>query len=140
MNYKNYFKSYIIGIVKIFTCIICCLILFFILILAILDRVQTIDMSALCIHPTCVVSVLLTTLRIEPKVKGSTVRDNFLLNINGNLLLVNQQSCDDQVLFYFCYFKHKYKINILILDFIWYFIILIFILLYINTLILVKML
>jgi len=83
-----------------------------------LDRVQTIDMSALCIHPTCVVSVLLTTLRIEPKVKGSTVRDNFLLNINGNLLLVNQQSCDDQVLFYFYYFKHKYKINILILNFI----------------------
>jgi len=98
LNYKNHFKSYIIGIVKIFTCIICCLILFIILILAILDRVQTIDMSALCIHPTCVVSVLLTTLRIEPKVKGSTVRDNFLLNINGNLLLVNQQSCDDQVL------------------------------------------
>ncbi|XP_015368473.1 PREDICTED: guanine nucleotide exchange factor subunit Rich [Diuraphis noxia] len=64
--------------------------------MAILDRVQTIDMSALCIHPTCVVSVLLTTLRIEPKIKGSTVRDNFLLNINGNLLLVNQQSCDDQ--------------------------------------------
>jgi len=95
---------------------ICCLILFFIFILAILDRVQTIDMSALCIHPTCVVSVLLTTLRIEPKVKGSTVRDNFLLNINGNLLLVNQQSCDDQVLFYFYDFKHKYKINILILD------------------------
>lgn len=56
-------------------------------------------MSALCIHPTCVVSVVLTTLRIEPKVKGSTVRDNFLLNINGHLLLVNQQSCDDQVLF-----------------------------------------
>jgi hypothetical protein len=56
-------------------------------------------MSALCIHPTCVVSVLLTTLRIEPKIKGSIFRDNFLLNINGNLLLVNQQSCDDQVLF-----------------------------------------
>lgn len=71
--------------------------MFILLILAILERVQTIDMSALSIHPTCVVSVLLTTLRIEPKIKGSTVRDNFLLNINGNLLLVNQQSCDDQV-------------------------------------------
>lgn len=55
-------------------------------------------MSALCLHPTCVISVVLTTLRIEPKMKGSTVRDNFLLNINGNLLLVNQHSCDDQVL------------------------------------------
>jgi len=57
-------------------------------------------MSALCIHPTCVVSVILTTLRIEPKIKGTTFRDNFLLNINGNLLLVNQQSCDDQVLYF----------------------------------------
>lgn len=79
-----------------------------------MDRVQTIDMSALCIHPTCVVSVILTTLRIEPKIKGATFRDNFLLNINGNLLLVNQQSCDDQVL-YFEFFKFillvKFNIN-----------------------------
>ncbi|KAL1129706.1 hypothetical protein AAG570_012650 [Ranatra chinensis] len=64
-----------------------------------LIRVQAIDMSALCVHPACFVSLTLTTLRTEPSRIQSSHRDSFVINVSGRLLMVNQNdSNQSQVL------------------------------------------
>jgi hypothetical protein len=58
-----------------------------------LIRLQAIDISALCVHPACVVSITLTSLRTETCI--NTRRDNaesLIVNVSGRLLLV-QRSC-----------------------------------------------
>lgn len=53
--------------------------------------VQAIDMSALCVHPACFVALTLTSLRIEPSRPYHSQRNNFVINVSGRLLMVNQQ-------------------------------------------------
>lgn len=50
-----------------------------------------IDISALCIHPACVISVTLTALKCDPRYSEQIKNNSFVLNVSGRLLLVNQQ-------------------------------------------------
>lgn len=56
-----------------------------------LTCIQAIDMSALCVHPACFVALTLTSLRIEPSRMNHSQRNNFVINVSGRLLMVNQQ-------------------------------------------------
>lgn len=59
-----------------------------------LTRLQTVDISGLCIHPACVVSVTLTTIRAETA--GSHPHpESLLLNVSGRLLMVQREHCTD---------------------------------------------
>lgn len=55
---------------------------------------QTVDISCLCIHPACVVSATLTTIRAETA--GSHPHpESLLLNVSGRLLMVQREHCTD---------------------------------------------
>ncbi|XP_050445282.1 guanine nucleotide exchange factor subunit Rich isoform X3 [Cataglyphis hispanica] len=59
-----------------------------------LTRIQTVDVSGLCIHPACVVSATLTTIRAETA--GSHPHpESLLLNVSGRLLMVQREHCTD---------------------------------------------
>jgi hypothetical protein len=56
-----------------------------------LVHLQAIDISALCVHPACVVSITLTSLRTESCMNAR--RDNaesLIVNVSGRLLLVQR--------------------------------------------------
>ncbi|XP_019759391.2 guanine nucleotide exchange factor subunit Rich isoform X1 [Dendroctonus ponderosae] len=59
-----------------------------------LQKVQAIDVSALAVHPACIVSVTLTALRTEAIVKNASQRaaESIVLNISGRLLLVQRET------------------------------------------------
>lgn len=55
---------------------------------------QTVDISGLCVHPACVVSATLTTIRAETA--GSHPHpESLLLNVSGRLLMVQREHCTD---------------------------------------------
>ncbi|XP_015585009.1 guanine nucleotide exchange factor subunit Rich isoform X2 [Cephus cinctus] len=55
-----------------------------------LTRIQTVDISGLCVHPACVVSATLTTIRAETA--GSHPHpESLLLNVSGRLLMVQRE-------------------------------------------------
>lgn len=59
-----------------------------------LTRLQTVDISGLCVHPACVVSATLTTIRAETA--GSHPHpESLLLNVSGRLLMVQREHCTD---------------------------------------------
>lgn len=59
-----------------------------------LIRTQTIDIGGLCVHPACVVSATLTTIRAETA--GSHPHpESLLLNVSGRLLMVQREHCTD---------------------------------------------
>ncbi|XP_014479745.1 PREDICTED: guanine nucleotide exchange factor subunit Rich [Dinoponera quadriceps] len=59
-----------------------------------LTRIQTVDISGLCVHPACVVSVTLTTIRAETA--GSHPHpESLLLNVSGRLLMVQREHSTD---------------------------------------------
>lgn len=59
-----------------------------------LTRIQTVDISGLCVHPACVVSATLTTIRAETA--GSHPHpESLLLNVSGRLLMVQREHCTD---------------------------------------------
>ncbi|XP_017891417.1 guanine nucleotide exchange factor subunit Rich isoform X3 [Ceratina calcarata] len=59
-----------------------------------LTRLQTVDISGLCVHPACVVSATLTTIRAETA--GSHPHpESLLLNVSGRLLMVQREHCND---------------------------------------------
>ncbi|KAK9497227.1 hypothetical protein O3M35_004585 [Rhynocoris fuscipes] len=60
--------------------------------------VQGVDMSALCVHPACFVALTLTSLRIEPSRSLPSDRSNFVVNVSGRLLMVNQQDNQDDII------------------------------------------
>ncbi|CAK9803891.1 Guanine nucleotide exchange factor subunit Rich [Anthophora plagiata] len=65
-----------------------------------LTRLQTVDISGLCVHPACVVSATLTTIRAETA--GSHPHpESLLLNVSGRLLMVQREHCtnNSEVLF-----------------------------------------
>lgn len=61
-----------------------------------LEVIHGVDMSALSVHPACFVALTLTSLRIEPSRTLPTHKSNFVVNVSGRLLMVNQQD-DNQV-------------------------------------------
>lgn len=52
---------------------------------------QSVDISALCVHPACVVSVTLTTLRTETGRHASKEVESIMLNVSGRLLMVQRE-------------------------------------------------
>lgn len=55
---------------------------------------QSVDISALCVHPACVVSVTLTTLRTETGRHMTKEVESIMLNVSGRLLMVQrEQNC-----------------------------------------------
>ncbi|EFN72501.1 Protein RIC1-like protein [Camponotus floridanus] len=59
-----------------------------------LKKIQTVDISGLCVHPACVVSATLTTIRAETA--GSHPHpESLLLNVSGRLLMVQREHCTD---------------------------------------------
>lgn len=77
-----------------------------------LTRTQIVDISGLCVHPACVVSATLTTIRAETA--GSHPHpESLILNVSGKLLMVQREYCTDdntQVvrisLFIYLFFKY----------------------------------
>lgn len=63
-----------------------------------LTCVQAVDLSALCVHPACFVAITLTSLRIEPSRFKTDLKNNFVINISGRLLMVNPDEGDKNVL------------------------------------------
>ncbi|KAK5648957.1 hypothetical protein RI129_003849 [Pyrocoelia pectoralis] len=55
-------------------------------------RLQVIDISALCVHPACVTSVTLTSLRTEASRAQNRNSESIVLNVSGRLLLVQRES------------------------------------------------
>ncbi|XP_037067862.1 LOW QUALITY PROTEIN: guanine nucleotide exchange factor subunit Rich-like [Pollicipes pollicipes] len=53
-------------------------------------RIQDIDISALTAHPACVVSVSMSTLRMEPSRHRSPIAQSILVNICGRLLMLQR--------------------------------------------------
>ncbi|KAG5322043.1 RIC1 factor, partial [Acromyrmex heyeri] len=59
-----------------------------------LTRIQTVDISGLCVHPACVVSATLTSIRAETA--GSHPHpESLLLNVSGRLLMVQREHSTD---------------------------------------------
>lgn len=55
------------------------------------SKLQTVDISALCVHPACVVSLTLTSLRAEAGRHPSKEVDSIMLNVSGRLLMVQKE-------------------------------------------------
>lgn len=57
-----------------------------------MSKIQAVDISALCVHPACVVSVTLTSLRTETGRGQPHVSESMVLNVSGRLLMVQRES------------------------------------------------
>ncbi|XP_063238684.1 guanine nucleotide exchange factor subunit Rich [Bacillus rossius redtenbacheri] len=60
------------------------------------SRLQSVDISALCVHPACVVSVTLTALRTESSRHSAREAESIMLNISGRLLVVPREQAPRQ--------------------------------------------
>lgn len=56
-----------------------------------LVKLQAVDISALCVHPACVTSVTLTSLRTEPGRGRDCNSESMVLNVSGRLLMVQRE-------------------------------------------------
>lgn len=56
-----------------------------------LNKLQAVDISALCVHPACVTSVTLTSLRTEVGRGRDTNSESMVLNVSGRLLMVQRE-------------------------------------------------
>lgn len=56
-----------------------------------LTKLQAVDISALCVHPACVTSVTLTSLRTEPGRGRDCNSESMVLNVSGRLLMVQRE-------------------------------------------------
>lgn len=52
------------------------------------ECLQTIDISALCVHPACVISVYLTTLRTS---SATDQQHSVVINISGRLMILHHE-------------------------------------------------
>lgn len=55
-------------------------------------KIQAVDISALCVHPTCIVSITLTTLRTESGRGQNLNSESMVLNVSGRLLMVQREA------------------------------------------------
>lgn len=55
-------------------------------------KIQVVDISALSVHPACVTSVTLTSLRTESGRGQNKNSESMVLNVSGRLLLVQRES------------------------------------------------
>lgn len=54
-------------------------------------KIQAIDISALAVHPTCIASVTLTSLKTEQGRNQPNVPESIVLNVSGRLLLLQRE-------------------------------------------------
>lgn len=57
-----------------------------------INKVQAVDISALCVHPACIVSVTLSSLRTESGRGQHANYESMVLNVSGRLLMVQRES------------------------------------------------
>ena len=63
-----------------------------------LIKLQSVDVTALCVHPACVTSITLTSLRPEAATRGSNSNNpelneaSILINVSGRLLMVQHEA------------------------------------------------
>ncbi|CAG9764875.1 unnamed protein product [Ceutorhynchus assimilis] len=60
-----------------------------------LTKMQSIDVSALAVHPACIISITLTALRTESNIKNShpqNTPESMVINVSGRLLLVQREA------------------------------------------------
>lgn len=55
-------------------------------------KIQAVDISALCVHPACIVSITLTTLRTESGRGQPGNSESIVLNVSGRLLMVQREA------------------------------------------------
>lgn len=55
-------------------------------------KVQAVDISALCVHPACIISVTLTSLRTESGRGQNINSESMVLNVSGRLLMVQRET------------------------------------------------
>lgn len=55
-------------------------------------KIQVIDISALCVHPACIASITLTSLRTETGRGYSNISESMVLNVSGRLLMVQRET------------------------------------------------
>lgn len=60
-----------------------------------LIKLQAVDISALCVHPACVTSVTLTSLRTEPGRGRDCNSESMVLNVSGRLLMVQREQASN---------------------------------------------
>nr|XP_023020683.1 guanine nucleotide exchange factor subunit Rich [Leptinotarsa decemlineata] len=56
-----------------------------------LTKLQVVDISALAVHPACIASITLTSLRTETGRGHHNVSESMVLNVSGRLLLVQRE-------------------------------------------------
>lgn len=54
-------------------------------------KIQAIDISALAVHPTCIASVTLTSLKTEQGRNQNNAPESIVLNVSGRLILVQRE-------------------------------------------------
>lgn len=54
-------------------------------------KVQVVDTSALAVHPACIASITLTSLRTETGRGQQNNSESIVLNVSGRLLLVQRE-------------------------------------------------
>lgn len=54
-------------------------------------KIQAVDISALAVHPTCIASVTLTSLKTEQGRNQQNTPESIVLNVSGRLLLVQRE-------------------------------------------------
>jgi len=55
------------------------------------DCLQTIDISALCVHPACVISIYLTTLKTSFTSSLPTQQHSVVINVSGRLMILHHE-------------------------------------------------
>lgn len=55
-------------------------------------KIQAVDISALCVHPACIVSMTLTSLRTEMGRGQNNMSESMVLNVSGRLLMVQRET------------------------------------------------
>ncbi|KAG5887614.1 hypothetical protein JTB14_002623 [Gonioctena quinquepunctata] len=56
-----------------------------------LTKLQVVDISALAVHPACIASITLTSLRTETGRGQQNITESMVLNVSGRLLLVQRE-------------------------------------------------
>ncbi|KAJ8983588.1 hypothetical protein NQ317_019441 [Molorchus minor] len=56
-----------------------------------ISKLQAIDISAIAVHPTCIASIALTSLRTETGRGQNTTSESMILNVSGRLLMVQRE-------------------------------------------------
>ncbi|KAJ8935417.1 hypothetical protein NQ314_012836, partial [Rhamnusium bicolor] len=66
------------------------------------SKLQAVDISALAVHPACIASITLTSLRTETGRGQNNTSESMVLNVSGRLLMVQREAHLTEALWLFC--------------------------------------